>query len=139
MAEFQLHPQLAADTFHVRDLPLSALLLMNDRRFPWLILVPRRPGLSDLTDLSDEDRLHAWQEIDAAARIVKARFQADKLNIAALGNVVPQLHIHIIARKHTDAVWPRPVWGAGTVEPYARDEAEALISMLIAATEAAGL
>lgn len=139
MPQFQLHQQLAADTVHIRDLPASALLLMNDSRFLWLILVPRAPGLVELTDLSDADRLQVWHEIDIVARILKAEFRADKLNVAALGNVVPQLHIHIIARQHNDAAWPRPVWGVGAVEPYALDRVDALLAALNKAAEAAGL
>lgn len=139
MATFQLHPQLAADTFHVRDLPLSALLLMNDRRFPWLIMVPRRAGLVELIDMADDDRTQVWREIDAVSRIVKTQFHADKLNVAALGNVVPQLHVHVIARSHSDAAWPRPIWGVGIVEPYDQDEVNTVIAKLNAALGAAGL
>jgi diadenosine tetraphosphate (Ap4A) HIT family hydrolase len=139
MADFHLHPQLAADTFYVRELSLSALLLMNDGRFPWLILVPRRSTIVELTDLSDGDRLQVWDEIDTVTRLLKAEFHADKMNVAALGNVVPQLHIHIIARMHNDAAWPRPVWGVGSAETYARDKADAMIAKLNRAIDLTGL
>jgi diadenosine tetraphosphate (Ap4A) HIT family hydrolase len=128
MPEFELHPQLVTDTVAIRDLVLSRLLLMNDRRFPWFILVPKRPDVSEIVDLCDEDRSLLWREIDAVAHAAKAVFSPDKLNIAALGNVVPQLHVHIIARFRNDAIWPKVVWGFGTGEPYAPGEAETVMS-----------
>jgi diadenosine tetraphosphate (Ap4A) HIT family hydrolase len=128
MPDFQLHPQLAADTVAIRDLILSRLLLMNDRRFPWFILVPKRQSVTEIVDLIDDDRAMLWREIDAVAHAAKAVFSPDKLNIAALGNVVPQLHVHIIARFRSDAVWPKTVWGFGTSEPYAPGEAETVTS-----------
>jgi diadenosine tetraphosphate (Ap4A) HIT family hydrolase len=128
MTEFELHPQLAADTVPIRDLVLSRLLLMNDRRFPWFILVPMRPGASEIVDLDDDDRAMLWREIDAVAHAAKAVFSPDKLNIAALGNAVPQLHVHIIARFRNDAIWPKVVWGFGTGEPYAPGESETVMS-----------
>lgn len=117
MSSFQLHPQLAADTVVVRDLPLSLLLLMEDRRFPWFILVPREPDLTEIIDLDEDNRAQLWREIDIVARAVKTAFKADKLNVAALGNVVPQLHVHIIGRFRTDAAWPKPVWVSGPSNP----------------------
>ncbi|MFA6265660.1 MAG: HIT domain-containing protein [Pseudolabrys sp.] len=115
---FALHPQLAADTVPVGDLRLCRVLLSNDANYPWLILVPRRPGVTELIDLADEDRGTLTAEIDAGARAVKAMTGCDKLNVAALGNVVPQLHIHVIARRHSDPAWPRPVWGAVPAVAY---------------------
>ena len=102
--KFELHPQLAADTFVIGDLPLCRVLLMNDARFPWVILVPRRKDISEIYDLTMQDQQLLWQ--------------ADKMNIAALGNVVPQLHVHHVARFKTDAVWPKPIWGQGVAESY---------------------
>jgi diadenosine tetraphosphate (Ap4A) HIT family hydrolase len=128
MAEFELHPQLAADTVAIRDLVLCRLLLMNDRRFPWFILVPKRVNVTEIVDLEDEDRALLWREIDAVAHAAKAVFSPDKLNIAALGNVVPQLHVHIIARFRNDAIWPKVVWGFGTGEPYGPGEDETVMS-----------
>jgi diadenosine tetraphosphate (Ap4A) HIT family hydrolase len=133
MPAFQLHPQLAVDTLAVTNLPLSTVLLMNDRRFPWCILVPRHPDLVDLIDLTSDAQTTLWQEIDTVSRVLKAVFNAEKLNVAALGNVVPQLHIHVIARFQNDAAWPKPVWGIGTPEPYTRENADAVISRTKAA------
>jgi diadenosine tetraphosphate (Ap4A) HIT family hydrolase len=130
MAEFELHPQLAADTFFVREAPLSTVLLMNDRRFPWLILVPRRTGVAEIIDLDPGDQAQLLREINAAARTLRERHNPDKLNIAALGNVVPQLHVHVVARFRGDAAWPRPVWGMGGTEKYSLHEAENHITLL---------
>ena len=112
IADFVLHPQLAADTAPVGDLALTRVLLANDANYPWLILVPRRPALVELIDLEENEQVQLMAEIDAAARALKAISECEKLNIAALGNQVPQLHVHVIGRRHTDAAWPKPVWGA---------------------------
>ena len=108
---WSLHPQLAADTVPVCDLALSRLLAMNDANFPWLILVPRRAGLSEIIDLN-ADRSVLMDELALVSRALKGETRCDKLNIAAIGNVVPQLHIHIVARRKDDAAWPKPVWCA---------------------------
>jgi diadenosine tetraphosphate (Ap4A) HIT family hydrolase len=121
---FSLHPQLAADTVPVGDLPLSRVLLAKDANYPWLILVPRRPGITELIDLDDADRRQLMTETDAAARVLKSITDCDKLNVAALGNVVAQLHVHVIGRRHSDKAWPKPVWGAApatTYDPAVRD------------------
>ena len=109
---WSLHPQLAQDTVPVGDLALSRVLLANDANYPWLILVPRRPGLIELIDLEENEQVQLLGEIAAAARALKSITECEKLNIAALGNQVPQLHVHVIARRHSDAAWPKPVWGA---------------------------
>jgi diadenosine tetraphosphate (Ap4A) HIT family hydrolase len=114
---WSLHPQLRADTAFVCDLPLSRLLAMNDANFPWLILVPRRPGASELFDLGAEQAALA-DEIALVSRALKDETRCDKLNVAAIGNVVPQLHIHIVARSRADALWPKPVWGAAPPRAY---------------------
>ena len=108
---WSLHPQLAADTVPVCDLALSRLLAMNDANFPWLILVPRRAGVSEIIDLGDEQAL-LMNELALVSRALKDETRCDKLNVAAIGNVVPQLHIHVVARRKDDAAWPKPVWGA---------------------------
>jgi diadenosine tetraphosphate (Ap4A) HIT family hydrolase len=108
---WSLHPQLAADTVPVCDLALSRLFVMNDANFPWLILVPRRAGVSEIMDLGDEQPL-LMDEISQVSRALKDETRCDKLNIAAIGNMVPQLHIHVVARRKDDAIWPKPVWGA---------------------------
>lgn len=115
---FALHPQLARDTATVGDLALCRVLLMNDRRFPWLILVPRQPDLREMHELDEASQQALTREINTTAQRMAWHFKADKMNVAALGNVVPQLHIHVIARHTGDAAWPSPVWGRLPVEPY---------------------
>lgn len=127
---FELHPQLAADTFLVGHLPLCRVLLMNESRYPWLILVPERAAMSEIHQLAATDRALLWEESDLISRQLTQLFKADKLNIAALGNVVPQLHLHHIVRFKTDAAWPAPVWGKFKPEPYAQDAALLLIQQL---------
>lgn len=131
--DFALHPQLFADTHAVCDLALCTVRLMDDARFPWLILVPRRPFLRELVDLEGEDQAALLKEINRASRILQRRCRPDKLNIAALGNVVPQLHVHVIARFSDDAAWPRPVWGVGAAEPYSPEALSPLLAELAAA------
>ena len=115
---FVLHPQLANDTFFITDLPLCRVLLMNESRYPWLILVPRRAEIREIYELTPEDRRQFWQESDQVSRALVALFQPDKLNISALGNVVPQLHIHHIASFTQDEAWPTPVLGRFSPKPY---------------------
>ena len=121
MSEFALDARLAADTHRVGELALCRVLLMDDTRFPWLILVPRQPHLRELTDLARADQQVLLDEINRCAHVLHALERPDKLNIAALGNVVPQLHVHVIARHTRDAAWPRPVWTVGERDPYAPD------------------
>lgn len=115
---WSLHPQLAQDTVPVGDLALTRVLLANDANFPWLILVPRRPGLVELIDLEENAQVQLLGEIAAAARALKTVTECEKLNIAALGNMVAQLHVHVIGRRHSDAAWPKPVWGAAPAAVY---------------------
>ena len=128
--EWSLHPQLAADTVPVGDLALARVLLANDANYPWLILVPRRPGLVELIDLAPNEQVQLMGEIDAAARVLKAVTECEKLNIAALGNVVAQLHIHVVARRHSDAAWPKPVWDAAPPLAYNPTVRDGLIGAL---------
>lgn len=123
---FALDSRLAADTHVIGELPLSRVLLMNDARFPWLILVPRIAGLHELIDLARDDQHVLLDEVNRAAHVLHAIAKPDKLNIAALGNVVPQLHVHVIARFAGDAAWPRPVWGIGERAAYMPDEVATL-------------
>lgn len=116
---FALHERLAADTVLVGDLPLCRVLRMNDARFAWLILVPRRADIVEAYELPDADQATLWREATLAGKALMTHVGGDKLNIAALGNQVPQLHIHVIARHKGDAAWPGPVWGVGTTEPLA--------------------
>lgn len=108
---FLLDPRLKSDTIFIKSLDLSELLLMNDKRFPWFILVPRREKISEIFELSQDEQLKLWQEILHISKWMKKEFDAYKMNVATLGNVVSQLHVHIIARKKTDDAWPQPVWG----------------------------
>ena len=127
---WSLYPQLAADTVPVGDLPLSRALLANDANYSWLILVPRRPGLVELIDLEENEQVQLLGEIAAAARALKSISECEKLNIAALGNQVPQLHVHVIARRHSDAAWPKPVWGAAPPVAYDPKVRDGLIGAL---------
>lgn len=115
---WSLHPQLAKDTVPLGDLALTRVLLANDANYPWLILVPRLPGLVELIDLEPNAQVQLLGEIDAAARALKNITECEKLNIAALGNQVPQLHVHVVGRRHADAAWPKPVWGAAPPAAY---------------------
>ena len=133
MTDFALHPRLAADTLAVGDLALSRALLMRDARFPWLILVPRRAGLREFTDLPAGERAALMEEIASASRALQAETGADKLNVGALGNMVEQLHVHVVARFAADAAWPGPVWGSGAAAPYPEGAAERLAGRLAAA------
>ncbi|UPG91791.1 HIT family protein [Luteibacter aegosomaticola] len=125
---FELDPRLAGDTVVVGDLPLCRVLLMRDSRFAWLVLVPRQAGLSEVADLAEADRAALWREVDLAGAALRAVAPCDKLNIGALGNIVRQLHVHVVARVEGDAAWPGPVWGSGKAEPYA--DIEAVVSQL---------
>ena len=127
---WMLHPQLAQDTMMVADLPLSRLLLSNDANYPWLLLVPRRPGASEIIDLGTEDQAQLMIEIARASRVLKAVTVCDKLNMAAIGNMVPQLHVHVVARRRDDAAWPKPVWGAAPARNYDPAERERFLAAL---------
>lgn len=133
MQVFELDHRLRADTVFVADWALSRVLLMNDARFPWLVLVPRRAGLTELHELTHAERMVLFEETARASKALKAVTSAAKMNIAALGNVVPQLHVHVVARHPSDAAWPKPVWGVGTPEPYGSEAHEALVQRLKAA------
>jgi diadenosine tetraphosphate (Ap4A) HIT family hydrolase len=115
---WSLHEQLARDAATIGDLSLSRVLLMNDANYPWLVVVPRRAGAVEILDLGEAEQTQLMGEIAFLARALKETTGCDKLNIAAIGNVVPQLHIHIVARNRNDAAWPRPVWGAVPPRAY---------------------
>ncbi|WP_293000385.1 HIT domain-containing protein [Nevskia sp.] len=132
-ADWTLHPQLAADTVTVGELPLGRLLLSNDAHYPWLILVPRRAGIREIHELAEVDQLQLLRESMLLSKALMAVFAPDKLNIAALGNVVPQLHVHHIARYSTDPAWPAPVWGRVPSLPYDADLRAARLAQLRAA------
>lgn len=127
---FELDSRLVGDTLAVCDLTLTTVRLMNDCRFPWLILVPRRANAVEINDLEPADRLRLWDEVAIASRTLEAIAKPKKLNVAAIGNIVAQLHVHIVARRENDAAWPRPVWGVGVAETYLPSLADALIASL---------
>jgi diadenosine tetraphosphate (Ap4A) HIT family hydrolase len=129
-AAFSLDSRLAADTVQVADLPLSAVRLMNDATYPWLILVPRREGAVEIVDLDPQDRVQLMEEIATVSGVLRAMTVCDKLNVAALGNMVPQLHVHVIGRFAGDPAWPGPVWGKSPARPYADASREGFITAL---------
>jgi diadenosine tetraphosphate (Ap4A) HIT family hydrolase len=127
---FDLHPVLERDTVPVTVLALCRVLLMRDRRFPWLILVPERDGVREIVELVPADRGTLIEEIALASEALRRLVQPDKLNVGALGNVVPQLHVHVVARFTADPAWPGPVWGSGAAEPYEPAELDDLVATL---------
>jgi diadenosine tetraphosphate (Ap4A) HIT family hydrolase len=134
MADFALHPRLEADTVFVADWGLSRVLLMNDARYPWLILVPRQAGAVEIFDLFETDRALFMEEIVRAEKALKAISGAQKINVGALGNLVPQLHVHVVARSPSDAAWPGPVWGHGRAVPYDESARAALVAQFVNAS-----
>ena len=129
-ATFALDPRLQADTHHVAMLPLCELRLMDDTRYPWLILVPRRAGMVEVADLAEALQPLLWREANQCAAALRTVAPCDKLNLGALGNIVRQLHLHVVARTQGDAAWPGPVWGNGTAVPYAADALTARLDAL---------
>jgi diadenosine tetraphosphate (Ap4A) HIT family hydrolase len=129
-AGFALDPRLTADTCPVASLPLCDVRLMNDARYPWLIVVPRRAGMIEIADLSDVDQTLLWQEVNHSSAALRSTSPCEKLNIGALGIIVRQLHVHVVARNHGDAAWPGPVWGHGKAVPYEPTAREALLEHL---------
>ena len=132
---FSLHPQLAADTLHVGDFPLCRLLLMKDARYPWFILVPMQADLEELFDLSGCEQAQFWRECRALGKAMAQAFQPHKLNVAAIGNIVRQLHIHHVARYQQDDCWPKPVWGQLPALPLSEMEQLRRVELLCAALE----
>lgn len=130
MNAFILDARLAADTIFVADWSLSHVLLMNDARYPWLILVPRVANATEIFELSAEDRATLMEEVARVSEGLKKLRACAKINAGALGNLVPQLHVHIVARSPGDAAWPGPVWGNGTSIPYSDDAARSLVERL---------
>ncbi|WP_277372570.1 HIT domain-containing protein [Pseudomonas sp. AA-38] len=123
---FSLDSRLQQDCLLLGDFPLSRLLLMNDAQYPWFILVPRREEVSELFQLDAEDQRQLWQETTWLAETLKDTFAADKMNVATLGNMVSQLHMHVIVRRRDDIAWPAPVWGRHAAVPYTSAQVEAL-------------
>ena len=133
---FVLHPRLAADTLPLRELALCSLRLMNDANYPWLLLVPRVSDARELHHLTQPDQATLWRETMLASRALEVTCTPHKLNVGALGNLVPQLHVHIVARFENDPAWPGPVWGAVPPSPYDPAAAAALVAVLTATLDA---
>ena len=127
---FALDSRLQQDTVPVGDFPLCRLLLMNDAHYPWFILVPRREDVSELFQLDADDQQVLWQETTQLAEVLKDTFAADKMNVATLGNVVSQLHMHVVVRRREDAAWPAPVWGKQPAQPYSDEQVVAIKAKL---------
>lgn len=130
LTEFSLDARLAADTHFVTSLELCDVLLMNDARFMWLILVPRIQGAIEIFHLDEAQKSQLWAEVDKMSGIVLALTNCEKLNIGALGNIVRQLHVHVVARDTIDAAWPGPVWGIGTAKPYGEEDVATLLNKI---------
>lgn len=124
--DFQLHPQLAADCIEVCDLPLSKILLMNDSQYPWFVQVPRLNDVCEVIDLNECQQNQLWYESRVLSELIRDEFCPHKLNVAALGNMVPQLHIHHIARYTSDPAWPKPVWGLSPAKSYDKEKEQTL-------------
>ena len=127
---FSLHPQLAHDCFELAELPLCKLLLCNDKAYPWFILVPKVNDISDIYQLDWQQQQQLLNESSLLSELLMQVFNGDKMNVAALGNMVPQLHIHIIARFKNDTAWPNPVWGNGETKPYTQEASTAFIASI---------
>lgn len=123
---FELDVRLQQDTWNLGSFPLSQLLLMDDATYPWLILVPQREGVTEIHQLNEADRRQLWEESHRLSRWMAEYFTFDKLNIAALGNVVPQLHLHHVGRSKDDPAWPAPVWGYAPAVRYSDRQVAAL-------------
>jgi len=123
---FDMDSRLQQDSLVLGDFPLCRLLLSKDANYPWFILVPRREGVSELFDLSQEDQAQLWKETTYLAETLKHAYAADKMNVATLGNVVSQMHMHVIVRRHGDPAWPAPVWGKVPAVGYAPEQVDAI-------------
>ena len=129
-AVFALDQRLQQDTLAIGDFPLCRLLLSNDSNYPWFILVPRINAISEVFQLDVADQQRLWQETTALSQLLNDGLAADKMNIGALGNVVSQLHVHVIVRKRDDAAWPAPVWGKHSARPYTEEQVTAMRTRL---------
>ena len=138
-AAFQLDARLAADTVFVAEWNLCRVLLMDDAHFPWLVLVPRREGLAELDDLAERDLAQLMREITRAMKVLRGVVECDKLNVGALGNIVRQLHVHVVARREGDAAWPGSVWGHGPAHHYLSEARDKLLGDLRRESGAEGI
>jgi diadenosine tetraphosphate (Ap4A) HIT family hydrolase len=136
MSNFEPDARLVTDSYPVTELPLCQLRMMNDQRYVWLILIPRREQVSEVHELSTTDQRRLWREGTRLGQAIKQHFDGDKLNIATLGNVVAQLHLHVVLRKEGDAAWPGPVWGHSKARPYTSDQQAEMRNRLLALVDA---
>ena len=127
---FVLHERLRGDTTEIGHMDLSLLLLMNDRLLPWLILVPEREGVREIDELQANDRMLLIEEIACVSNVLRRLYNPDKINIGALGNLVPQLHVHVIGRFVSDRAWPGPIWGTGPVEAYDNNDLSSVVGRI---------
>lgn len=127
---WSLDPQLARDSVEIGDLPLCQMRLMNDANYPWLLLVPRRANVTEITDLSEADRTQLMREVAQSVTALKAETACHKINVAAIGNIVAQLHVHVVARDRADAAWPKPVWGVAPMRAYEKTKMEGFLAAL---------
>jgi diadenosine tetraphosphate (Ap4A) HIT family hydrolase len=127
---FQLNDRLKNDTVEIGKLELSLLLLMNERSLPWVILVPERDGIKEIDELSADDRILLIEEIACVSQVIRHLYNPDKINVGALGNLVQQLHVHVIGRFVTDRAWPGPIWGIGLMQPYHIDELAKVLAQI---------
>ena len=129
---FELHPQLRADSLLLGELPLCSVLLINDSQFPWFVLVPRLSNAKEIYQLAEEDQIQLWQESSLLSQSVMSTFAGDKLNVASIGNLVPQLHIHHVVRFKSDPCWPAPIWGKLPMVSYSLEKARSIQRELLA-------
>ena len=131
MSEFELDGRIARDSDLIATLDLCQLRIQNDSRWPWLVMVPQRADMTEIFELSEADQAHLAAEVNQVAAALKEITGATKLNVGALGNIVRQLHVHVIARFEGDANWPGPIWGYGSAEPYDSEKRQALVNTLM--------
>jgi diadenosine tetraphosphate (Ap4A) HIT family hydrolase len=133
IAMFELHPKLKEDCFVLGDFSLCTLLMMNDHHYPWFILVPKREKIKEAFELTEEEQAQLNKEVIYFSHLVKNSFQAQKMNVATLGNMVPQLHVHVIARFDSDVSWPNPVWGHTQAKKFEKEQLLNRVDILMAA------
>jgi diadenosine tetraphosphate (Ap4A) HIT family hydrolase len=131
LSEFELDGRIARDSDLIATLDLCQLRIQNDSRWPWLVMVPHRADMTEIFDLSEADQALLSAEVNHVATALKATTGATKINVGALGNIVRQLHVHVIARFEGDANWPGPIWGYGSAEPYDSDKRQAFVNTLM--------
>lgn len=131
MSEFELDGRIARDSDLIATLDLCQLRIQNDSRWPWLVMVPQRADMTEIFELSEADQAHLSAEVNQVSAALKATTGATKINVGALGNIVRQLHVHVIARFEGDANWPGPIWGYGSAEPYDGEKRQALMNRLM--------